>query len=379
MKIRLLLPTIFAVLLCACGGTDPLKPSPSPGPYVPPDPNPPSVYKYGLRELAQANGLTIGAAFTYSEYTMDDSLKVVLKRDFDAVTFGNEMKYDSIVDANGTYSFAWVDRMVGWAKDCGVKLFGHTLGWHAQQQTDYLQKIINGAADADAAAAAVRAAHADFVDRMVAHFDVYGWDVVNEVFAEDGSWRSAAITPANYHTFLWGDYYPDGMKGFVDAAFRSARNALEKHGKTADLYINDFNLEWNPTKLDALCRYAEGNPDVTGVSSQMHCNTDLTETGIRNMLERMVKTGKKVRISELDVPQGNIPDRNQAEVIVSIFKLYLEIVPEAQRGGITFWGVSDKNTWLGKGKYPLLYDARYNRKDSYRALHAFLLERSGLE
>jgi endo-1,4-beta-xylanase len=111
----------------------------------------------------------------------------------------------------------------------------------------------------------------------------------------------------------------------------------------------------------------------------MHCNTDLTETGIRNMLERMVKTGKKVRISELDVPQGNIPDRNQAEVIVSIFKLYLEIVPEAQRGGITFWGVSDKNTWLGKGKYPLLYDARYNRKDSYRALHAFLLERSGLE
>ena len=342
-------------------------------------PNPPSVYKYGLRELAQANGLTIGAAFTYSEYTMDDSLKVVLKRDFDAVTFGNEMKHDNIVDAYGTCSFAWVDRMVGWTKDCDVKLFGHTLGWHAQQQTDYLQKLINGAADAEAAAAAVRAAHADFVDRMVDHFDVYGWDVVNEVFAEDGSWRSAAITPANYHTFLWGDYYPGGMKGFVDAAFRSAREALEKYGKTADLYINDYNLEWNPSKLEAICQYAENNPDVTGIGSQMHCSTDLTEDGIKNMLNRMVRTGKKVRISELDVPQGSIPERSQADVIVMIFKQYLNLVPEAQRGGITFWGVSDKNTWLGKGKYPLLYDSLYKRKDSYRALHAYLMERAGLE
>ena len=55
------------------------------------------------------------------------------------------------------------------------------------------------------------------------------------------------------------------------------------------------------------------------------------------------------------------------------------VVPEAQRGGITFWGVSDKNTWLGKGKYPLLYDSLYKRKDSYRKLHAYLLDRAGLE
>ena len=381
MKIRLLLPTIFAVLLCACGGNDPLDPDPkpNPGPYVPVDPNPPSVYKYGLRELGRANKLLIGAAFTYGEYAGDDSLKVVLARDFESVTFGNEMKHDAIVLSDGSYNFQFADIMAGWAKECGAQLFGHTLGWHAQQQTDFLSGLINRAADADAAAAAVRAAHADFVDRMVDHFDAYAWDVVNEVFAEDGSWRTWGITQANYHVFLWGDYYPGGTKAFVDAAFRSAREALEKYGKKADLYINDYNLEWNPTKLDALCRYAEGNPDVTGVSSQMHCNTDLSEAGIRSMLERMVKTGKKVRISELDVPQGNNPEGKQADVIVSIFKLYLELVPEAQRGGITFWGVSDKNTWLGKGKYPLLYDSLYRRKDAYRALHAFLLERSGLE
>ena len=165
----------------------------------------------------------------------------------------------------------------------------------------------------------------------------------------------------------------------MDAAFKEAKEALQKYGKTADLYINDYNLEWNPAKLEAICKYAEGNPDVTGVGSQMHCNTDLGEDAIKNMLTRMVKTGKKVRISELDVPQGSIPTNTQADLIVTIFKLYLDIVPEAQRGGITFWGVSDKNSWLGKGKYPLLYNNAYQRKDSYLKLHAYLLERAGLE
>ena len=379
MKIRLLLPTIFAVLLSACGGTDPLKPSPSPGPYVPPDPNPPSVYKYGLRELAQANGLTIGAAFTYSEYTMDDSLKVVLKRDFDAVTFGNEMKHDGIVQADGSLRFQTADTMVGWLKDCDAQLFGHTLGWHSQQQTDYLDKMIREAPDAATAASRIRELHKSWVDAMIDHFDAYGWDVVNEVLMDNGEWRSTANTPAGRHIFVWGNYYPGGTKEFVDAAFRSAQEALKRNGKQAILYINDYNLEWNPSKLEAICQYAENNPDVTGIGSQMHCSTDLTEDGIKNMLNRMVRTGKKVRISELDVPQGSIPERSQADVIVMIFKQYLDLVPEAQRGGITFWGVSDKNTWLGKGKYPLLYDSLYKRKDSYRALHAYLLDRAGLE
>ena len=154
MKFRLLLPALFAVLLCACGGNDPLDPKPDPGPYVPVDPNPPSVYKYGLRELGRANKLLIGAAFTYGEYAGDDSLKVVLARDFESVTFGNEMKHDGIVRSDGGYNFQRADAMVGWAKECGAQLFGHTLGWHAQQQTDFLSGLINRAADADAAAAA---------------------------------------------------------------------------------------------------------------------------------------------------------------------------------------------------------------------------------
>jgi GH35 family endo-1,4-beta-xylanase len=371
-----LLATLAVLLSVSCGKQDPV---PDPDPPEPVDPNPPSVYKYGLRELARANDLLLGTAFTYSEYNMDQPLKEVLKRDFDAVTFGNEMKHDEIVQADGSLRFQTADTMVGWLKDCDAQLFGHTLGWHSQQQTDYLDKMIREAPDAATAASRIRELHKSWVDAMIDHFDAYGWDVVNEVLMDNGEWRSTANTPAGRHIFVWGNYYPGGTKGFVDAAFRSAQEALKRNGKQAILYINDYNLEWNPSKLEAICQYAENNPDVTGIGSQMHCSTDLTEDGIKNMLNRMVRTGKKVRISELDVPQGSIPERSQADVIVMIFKQYLDLVPEAQRGGITFWGVSDKNTWLGKGKYPLLYDSLYKRKDSYRALHAYLLARAGLE
>ena len=377
MKSRFLLCAFISVLLCACGGSDPLQiPDPGPTtPVVPSDPYPPSVYKWGLKDLGRACGLKIGAECPWSEYS-DDSLRVVLKRDFDAVTFGNEMKHDGIVQASGSMYFGRADDMVGWTKECGAELFGHTLAWHAQQQTDYLNALISGASDDKTAAARVQDAYKAWVDAMVAHFDVYAWDVVNEVLNDDGSWRSAATTQAGFHVFLWGNYYPGGTKEFVDTAFHLAQEALKREGKKADLYINDYNLEWSSNKLEAICKYAEGNPDVTGVGSQMHVSADMDRNAFRTMLERMVKTGKKVRISELDVTTGNT---SQAETIVYIFSQYLTLVPEAQRGGITFWGVSDKHSWLGTSKEPLLYNGLYRRKDAYLRLHEYLLSRSGLE
>lgn len=80
---------LAALLLCACGGSDPLQSS-DPTPAAPVSPYQPSIYKWGLRDLGKACGVKIGAAVTLSDFG-DDSLRVILKRDFEAVTFGNEM------------------------------------------------------------------------------------------------------------------------------------------------------------------------------------------------------------------------------------------------------------------------------------------------
>ena len=56
------------------------------------------------------------------------------------------MKHDGIVQKDGRYVFTTADQMVRWSKDCGNELFGHTLGWHSQQQRDYLNDVIAKAA-----------------------------------------------------------------------------------------------------------------------------------------------------------------------------------------------------------------------------------------
>jgi endo-1,4-beta-xylanase len=62
----------------------------------------------------------------------------------------------------------------------------------------------------------------------------------------------------------------------------------------------------------------------------------------------------------------------QAEQFNFVFKSYAA-VPAAQQYGITFWNISDKDSWL-RGyfkrpkEYPLLFDDNYRKKPAYTNL-----------
>ncbi|MCR5408768.1 MAG: endo-1,4-beta-xylanase [Bacteroidales bacterium] len=326
--------------------------------------------KYALGELAAQQGIKLGAAFTYWEYRNNPQVAEILTREFKAVTFGNEMKHDAIVQANGSMNFTTADQMAQWAKNAGTELFGHVLGWHSQQQTAYLNTLTSDPA-------AIDAAFKSYVFGMVEHFDVYAWDVVNETFSDgtNGAFRTQQTTQ---NGFVWGTYYPS-TKDWVDAAFAYATEACAKYGKSPVLYINDYNLETDPGKRQALCNYAKNNPQVTGVASQMHLDirTPDLKGKIEASLRDLVATGKMVRIAELDLKNNS--DIDQADMFKYIFQKYLEIVPEAQRGGITFWGINDKDSWLGEDSHALLWKGgNYVQKESYRVLWQYLCELNGL-
>lgn len=59
---------------------------------------------------------------------------------FQGVTFGNAMKHQSIVSASGAYNWSKVDQFL--AMNTGLKLHGHNLLWHTQQQQNYLKSVI---------------------------------------------------------------------------------------------------------------------------------------------------------------------------------------------------------------------------------------------
>lgn len=223
------------------------------------------------------------------------------------------------------------------------------------------------------------------------------WDVINEPIADNHQWRGVEgnfmsngddapdtapvedpasglnLNWASDH-FYWGYYIG---KEYAVKAFEYARKYAPANAK---LYVNDYNLETSPNKLAALIdfvKYIEDNGQkVDGIGTQMHVYHNISREQIDAMFSTMAKTGKLVRVTELDVQLGTTtPSADQLETQANVYKMIFESykanVPEAQQSGITIWGVSDNAAeheyWLS-GDAPNLFDANYNRKHAYKGV-----------
>ena len=245
---------------------------------------------------------------------------------------------------------------------------------------------------------------------------VKAWDVVNEAISgedKDGdgfyelqSATRGTVTPDDAkNNFYWQDYLGD--IDYVRTAVAAARKGFADAGGNPEelkLFINDYNLETaydDNKKLKSLIHWIEEwqKDDVTkidGIGSQMHvsCCMDPVEQKKRedayvNMLNLMVRTGKLVRISELDmgleVKKNEVKDGEYPYVQVNttdmteeqhkamrayyefIVKKYLEIVPENQQWGICQWCATDSpaNSGWRAGLPVGLWDMDYYRKHTY--------------
>jgi endo-1,4-beta-xylanase len=70
-----------------------------------------------------------------------------------------------------------------------------------------------------------------------------------------------------------------------------------------------------------------------------------------------------------------LPDSIQVQLTKryeQIFALFLKHQEKISR--VTFWGISDKQSWLnnwpikGRTNYPLLFDREYQKKDAYMGI-----------
>lgn len=219
-----------------------------------------------------------------------------------------------------------------------------------------------------------------FIQGTVNHFKdkVHAWDVVNEPINDNGTLRASATSSGD--TFYWGQFLG---KDFIKKAFTYASQS----DPTAQLFINDYNLEAFSVKVDSLVAIVKwlqaANVPIHGIGTQMHCSTATSYAKIDDMFKKLAATGLKVRISELDVrlnPNEKVIDVNastamlnlQAAMYYYVVKSYLKHVPAAQRAGITIWGVEDKNSWIlvnqKKNDAPLLFNNNFGKKPAYAAV-----------
>ena len=236
---------------------------------------------------------------------------------------------------------------------------------------------------------------------------VTSWDVVNEALSgadKDGdgfydlqsATRGTVSAEDAQNNFYWQDYLGD--IDYVRTAVAKARQYFSENGgdeSKLKLFINDYNLEsdWDDNKkLKSLINWiklweADGVTKIDGIGSQMHVSCYADETTQQNkkdhivkMLELLASSGKLVKISELDMGYvdelGNSVKTQdmtltQHEEMGELYKFivgkYFEIIPAAQRYGITQWCATDSPAGSGwRADSPVgLWDINYTRKPAY--------------
>nr|WP_294909021.1 endo-1,4-beta-xylanase [uncultured Lacibacter sp.] len=104
---------------------------------------PPTAESASLKSVAT---YPIGAAGSNFSFMNTPLSSAILKRDFNAITFENEMKNNAIVNSSGAYNFTTADAMVAAAQAANLQIHGHVLAWHAQTQGGYYRSILSAAA-----------------------------------------------------------------------------------------------------------------------------------------------------------------------------------------------------------------------------------------
>jgi endo-1,4-beta-xylanase len=229
-----------------------------------------------------------------------------------------------------------------------------------------------------AVAAKVDSVLKDWVQGMVNRYKdkVHAWDAVNEPFT-DGSpvLRTGTSTGDTYYwaQFLGRDY--------IKKTFTYANQA----DPTAELFLNDYNLESNPAKLDSIIALAKQLKDagvpITGIGTQMHISVFTSMAGIANMFQKLAATGLKIKVTELDVrinpndAAGFTATKQYLDMQAVYYQFvvdeYVKNIPAAQRYGITMWNVGDTDSWIvaqNKVDFPTLFDKDYKKKPAYAGL-----------
>ncbi len=298
----------------------------------------------------------------------------LIARHFNQVVAENCMKSFALQPREGEFHFDEADKFVDWARANNLAVVGHVLVWHSQLPVWFAKNADGSLCSRETLLARME----NHIKTVVAHFKgrVYAWDVVNEAIEADGSYRR-------------NDFFKILGEEYIDAAFKFANEA----DPDIQLWYNDYGNESaakNATIAALVRRLKDSGLRIDGVGLQTHVRIDEPSVdAYEDAIKTISAEGVKLAITELDVsvlpaawnlsaeissraaydakfnpwPEGRLPDDVNGRLgeryreLFLLFRRYSSIIER-----VTFWGLSDGDSWLndfpmaGRTDYPLLFD-----------------------
>ncbi|MEM5508954.1 endo-1,4-beta-xylanase [Pseudoalteromonas sp. AS71] len=314
--------------------------------------------------------------------------QLIIAKQFNTVTLENAMKAEVIYPQQGKVDFSGADAFIDFAKQNNMFTVAHTLVWH-NQTPDWFFTNSKNEPNTPAEQLEQMRKHIELVAGRYKN-KVDAWDVVNEVIADDGSYRPT----------VWVNRVGDGDT-MVKAAFKYA----QQYSPNTELYYNDFNA-WRPEKRDGIIRMIKmlqkEGIRIDGIGIQAHWGLNFPKMQyIEKAIDAYAALGIKVMITELDIDvlpltkEGQITgtDMMKPQFQLEEFETYLDPYKNglpsdvevqlnarykalfelfyAKRDKIdrvTFWGLHDGMSWKNdypipnRTNYPLLWDRNLNPK-----------------
>ncbi|WP_329532794.1 endo-1,4-beta-xylanase [Streptomyces sp. NBC_01450] len=309
-----------------------------------------------LRDLAAAKGKVIGTAVTGSKLT--GTYGDIAGAQFSSLTPGNAMKWETVEPTRGTYNWAEADQIVAFAQAHNQQVRGHTLVWHSQNPS----WLTNGTWTSAQLGSLLQ----DHITTEVTRYKgkLAAWDVVNEPFNEDGTYRSTL-----WYNGLGSDYIAQALT-WAHAADPSAK-----------LYINDYNVEGVNAKSTALYNLVkslkERGVPIDGVGLQAHLILGQVPSTLQQNIQRFADLGVDVAITELDIRMQVPSDSTKLTQQAADYKAVFDACVAVSRCyGVTVWGFTDSDSWIpdvfsGYGA-ATPYDENYAPKPAYYAIASSL-------
>lgn len=329
--------------------------------------------EYGLKDAYQDYFL-VGVAVNQRNISNPEQIALI-KKNFNSITSENDMKPQPTEPHEGEFRWTNADRVADFCRANGLKMRGHCLVWHNQVGNWMFYDDNNQLVSKEVLFERMR----NHILAVVSRYKdvVYCWDVVNEAITDD----DRSDNP--YRPTL---FYKIAGDEFIAKAFEYAHEA----DPDALLVYNDYNAA-NPGKCERICQMvrkmkAQGVP-IDAIGMQGHYNIyGPSAENIENAIQKYSAVVDHIHMTELDIRANHemggqlqfsreatmvndsITQRQiqQYDRLFGILRRHKEVVD-----CVTFWNLSDRDSWLGVNNHPLLIDENYQEKPAYFVVRDF--------